>query len=81
MPRTMLGSDGYNAADYKRLVRYLLADADMREVAAALGCSLKTAYSRKNNPDTFSVGELRRLCKSVRMTADDKDKLRKLIVP
>lgn len=81
MPWSLLEKDKREATELRRGIRVALVDADMKDVANALGCSLKTAYNRKNNPESLKVSELRKLCKSVRMTAEDKDKLRKLIVP
>lgn len=81
MAYTLLDKDKREAAELRHGIRAALVDADMKDVANALGCSLKTAYNRKNNPESLKISELRKLCKSVRMTADDKDKLRKLIVP
>lgn len=81
MPRVGLNEEKYAADDLRRHIKYLLTDTNIAEVATRIGCSQWTLYDRKKNPEQFRIGEIRKLCGCVRMSAEDKDKLRKLIVP
>nr|DAR04930.1 MAG TPA: InsA C-terminal domain [Caudoviricetes sp.] len=81
MPRVNLAAEKYAAEDLKKLVKYLLCDESQAEVADAIGICTRTLMNRKAKPEELRIWEIRKLTQSVRMSAEDKDKLRKLIVP
>lgn len=81
MPRVKLAADQYAAKDLKRMIRYLLADARAEDVCREIDISARTLTSRKADPEQFKVCELRKLSSCVRMSAEEKDRLRKLIIP
>lgn len=81
MPRVKLAAEQYAAADFKRLINFLVSDYTIRELCDLLGVCPKTVNNRKKNPEELSVKELRKIAGVVRMSAEEKDKLRRLIVP
>ena len=81
MPRVKLAAEKYAADDLRKLVKYLLCDESQADVAAAMGICVRTLMSRKAKPEELKVWEIRKMTQAVRMSAEDKDKLRKLIVP
>lgn len=81
MPRVKLAAEKYAADDLRKLVKYLLCDESQADVADAMGICVRTLMSRKAAPEELKIWEIWKMTQAVRMSAEDKDKLRKLIVP
>jgi uncharacterized protein (DUF2384 family) len=81
MPRIKAMADKYQVDDLRRLIKYLMADTPKEVLSDGVGLSTRTLHNRKEDPESFTVGEIRKLCRCVHMDADDKEKLRRLIVP
>lgn len=53
----------------KNMELYNLSD---EEVAIKLRCTKRTFQNKKKHPDTFSLGELRKLCSVIKLSNEEK---------
>ena len=53
----------------KNMELYNMTDED---VAVKLRCTKKTFRNKKKRPETFTLGELRRLCNAIKLTDEEK---------
>lgn len=56
----------------KNMALYNLSDD---YVALKLHCTKRTFQNKKKRPETFTLGELRKLCKAIKLNDDEKGML------